>query len=369
MMAIELSRRQTLLLGAGWALSSRSWAIGRAGQPLLLSARDTLDGRHWAVGYSLEGKEAFSLPVAQRCHDILVHPDRQRALFVARRPGTQCYWVDTVTGRLLGVLAARSQRHFYGHGVFDISGETLYLTENDLTQPGRGVIGAYRLAGAGFGHERDISTHGIEPHQLEWDRERQGFITANGGMVTEASSREVRNPEAIASSLVHVALDGRLLSKDTLQDRYCSIRHLAVQPDGGVVTAQQYIGNIAEAGAGIPLLAVKSPGKPLQPLPLSAMQFGRLQGYLASIAVHPLKPWFATTAPRGNRFLVYDRQTLTCLADEYMPDCAGIAPWRDGFLLSSGQGLCRYVEPGANGLAVTTLPLPAGGWDNHLRLV
>lgn len=368
MMAIELTRRQALLLASGLLVTSGAWAVERAGGPLLLSARDTIEGQHQAVGYSLNGAQRFVVPTEQRCHDILVHPDRRRALFVARRPGTQCYWVDTHDGRLLGVLDARVQRHFYGHGVFDASGERVYLTENDLRQPGRGVIGVYRCQATGFVFEREISTHGIEPHQLEWDRHGQGLITANGGMITEASSRDIKNPQAIDSSLVHVALDGTLLSQDRLADPYCSIRHLAIQPDGSVVTAQQYLGVIADAGANVPLLAVKPAAQPLQPIGLPTAQFERTQGYLASIAAHPQQPWFATTAPRGNRFLVFDRTTLACLADEYMPDCAGIVAWEKGFLLSSGQGQCRYVEPRASGVVVTPLPLPSGGWDNHLRL-
>lgn len=383
MMAIEINRRRALMLsmklGAmglttlgisalGMTTSTNAWAKGTAGTPLLLSARDDMEGRHWAVAYALDGKPRFSLATDQRCHDIVVHPGRQQALFVARRPGTHCYWIDTTQGQLLSVLAARPQRHFYGHGVFDAEGKHLYLTENDLRRPGSGVIGVYLVRANGFEFSHEISTHGIEPHQLEWDREQRGFITANGGMITEANSRDVRNPEAIASSLVHVGLDGRLISKDTLSDPLCSIRHLAMQADGGIVTAQQYIGNPVEANSHVPLLAVKPLGQPLIPVLMPQAQFMQMQGYLASIAVHPSQPWFATTAPRGNRFLIYDRRTLACIADAHMPDCAGIVAWKQGFLLSSGQGLCRYIELHAGKVNVTTLSLPAGGWDNHLRL-
>lgn len=367
-MAIKLTRRQSI----GWALAlttmPATWAFGAARKPLLLSARDSLDGRHWAVGFDVGGQERFALPTPQRCHDILVHPRRTQALFIARRPGTQCYWVDTERGELVCILNARVQRHFYGHGVFDVDGNTLYLTENDLRQPGRGVIGIYALIDNRFEFRREISTHGIEPHQLEWLPGRQALITANGGMRTEANSREVLNPEAIDSSLVQVNLQGELISKDTLPHPWLSIRHLAVQPDGAVVVAQQYLGNLADVDERLPLLAVKKPGAPLVNVPLSAEQLQRMNGYLASIAVHPDKPLMATTAPRGNRFLVLDTRTLACLFDEFMPDCAGITAYRDGFILSSGQGRCRYLAVNAGRLSVTALPLPEGGWDNHLRL-
>ena len=69
------------------------------------------------------------------------------ALFVARRPGRVSYLIHLEDGRLLQSLAAQPNRHFYGHGVFHASGDWLYATENDTSDPGRGLLGVYRFVG------------------------------------------------------------------------------------------------------------------------------------------------------------------------------------------------------------------------------
>ena len=179
----------SLLLGA---LSFGGWSFSRLGsQPLVLSARDDADGQHYAVGYRLDGKRQFATRVAQRCHDIVQHPSLPLALFVARRPGTESYLIDLSDGRLLQTLVSQKDRHFYGHGVFHQSGEWLYATENDTTDPGRGVLGVYRFDGERLQHSGEISTHGLGPHQVSWMPDGETLVVANGGIRTgrKAGSR------------------------------------------------------------------------------------------------------------------------------------------------------------------------------------
>ncbi|MEE4464956.1 DUF1513 domain-containing protein, partial [Azotobacter chroococcum] len=71
-------KRRTLLAGGGTLLAAASlggWTLTSGGrQPLLLSARNDADGRHYAVGYRLDGSRAFATQVAERCHDVVPHP-------------------------------------------------------------------------------------------------------------------------------------------------------------------------------------------------------------------------------------------------------------------------------------------------------
>lgn len=373
-----LTRRRALQLmlagfaSSGFALSGTARA---SSTPVLLSARDDPNGQHWAVGFSLDGSQLFATATTQRCHDILPHPSSKAALFIARRPGTECYWIDLHDGQILSKLSARPQRHFYGHGVFDPLGKQLFLTENDLTEPGRGVIGIYQLENQHFEFVREISSHGIEPHQLEWLPDHSALVTANGGMRTEAGSRTVLNPEQIESSLVIVSPDGKLLSKDQLESSspakpFTSIRHLAVQTNGSILTAQQVFlpESLADTEMDIPLLAMKLPKTALRPIAIPKDQLNFLNNYLASIALHPSQPWMAITAPRGNRVLVWQTQPTRFLASLEIGDCAGIVACEDGFVVSSGQGRCRLVQVRNGGVSMKNLTLPAGGWDNHLRL-
>ncbi|HSC76468.1 MAG TPA: DUF1513 domain-containing protein [Pseudomonadales bacterium] len=330
--------------------------------PTLLSARNDVDNKHWCVSYSLDGTEHFRTEVPQRCHDVLQHPSLPLALFVARRPGTHCYLIDTRNGNLLQTLTARNNRHFYGHGIFDHDG-TLYLTENDTTEPGRGVLGIYHWRDNLLQFSDEISTHGIEPHQFVWLPDNAGFAIANGGIRTEAGSRTALD-ETIESSLVFMKKNGELISKETLSNGN-SIRHIASAADGTIVTAQQFSANNNGAAT---LLAIKKPGGMLEPFPVDTETEIQLQAYSASVAIHSANRWLAVTAPRGNRLLLWHLDSGKPLLDVAVQDCAGITSTADGFIVSSGEGGCRSVQQQAGLISVTPLPLPAGGWDNHLIL-
>ena len=255
-------RRQALTLGSlllgavtlgGWTLFKQ-----KDKSPLLLSARDDGDGKHYAVGYRLDGTRVFATQVGQRCHDIINHPQLPIALFVARRPGTESYLIDLRDGRLLQTIASQPNRHFYGHAVIHKSGEWLYATENDTTDPGRGVLGVYRVEGEHLSYSGEISTHGIGPHQVSWLPDGETLVVANGGIRTEAESRVEMNLDAMQPSLVLMHRDGTLLSKETLKQQMNSVRHLAIASDGTVVAGQQFMGDAHETAE---LLAIKRPGE------------------------------------------------------------------------------------------------------------
>lgn len=344
----------------GWVLAQRS------GQPLLLSARDDESGQHFAVGYRLDGQRQFSTPVAHRCHDIVAHPSLPLALFVARRPGTRSYLLDLRDGQLLQTLDSPTDRHFYGHAVFDQRGDWLYSTENDTSDPGRGVIGVYQLQGQRLQRHSELASHGIGPHQLAWMPDIQTLVVANGGIRTEADSRTVLNPLEMEPSLVLLDRNGTLLSKEQLPQRQNSIRHLAVASDGTIVTAQQYQGDAADP---VPLLAIKRPRQALQPFAIAEAQRLTMQQYCASVAIHSELRLIALSAPRGNRLFIWDLDSGQLRLDEHLPDCAGVASSADGFVASSGVSTCRsYTCRGAT-IQRQQLELPAGLWDNHLRLV
>jgi hypothetical protein len=185
-------RRQALAIGSALlgALTLGGWTLfkHKDSGPLLLSARDDADGKHYAVGYRLDGQRVFATQVGQRCHDIINHPTLPIALFVARRPGTESYLIDLRDGACCKP-SPPANRHFYGHAVIHKSGDWLYATENDTTDPGRGLLGVYRFEGERLVHSGEISTHGIGPHQVSWMPDGETLVVANGGIRTEAESR------------------------------------------------------------------------------------------------------------------------------------------------------------------------------------
>ena len=361
-----MQRRTFLGLGsallAGAALGG--WTLTKQGQqPLLLSARNDAAGRHYAVGYQLDGSQVFATPVNERCHDVVPHPSRPLALFVGRRPSTESYLIDTRDGRLLQILYSPANRHFYGHAIFHKSGEWLYTTENDTREPGRGVLGVYRLRDEQLIPSHGLSSHGIGPHQLRWLPDGETIVVANGGIRTEADSRVKMNLGAIESSLVLLQRDGRLLSKEQLPETNNSVRHLALASDGTLISGQQYMGN---AGDAAPLLAIKRPGQAFQAFPMAEAQRLAINQYCASLAIHNELRLLALTAPRGNRLLIWDLDSSALRLDLHLPDCAGVAAVTEGFVVSSGVGRCRLFDCRTEAISGHPLQLPAGLWDNHL---
>lgn len=363
--------KRRAFLGLGSALVAATavggWTLTRnSGHPLLLSARDDAAGRHYAVGYRLDGTRVFATPVSERCHDVYAHPHLPLAVFVGRRPSRESYLLDSRDGTVLQVLASPPDRHFYGHGVFHASGDWFYTTENDTADAGRGVLGVYRVEARRMVRAEEHSTHGIGPHQLLWMPDGETLVIANGGIRTEADSREMMNLDAMEPSLVLLHRDGTLVSKEQLPEQMNSVRHLAVAADGTVVSGQQYEGDPMDE---VLLLAIKRPGQPFQAFPLAEAQRLTMSQYTASLAIHDSLRLLAVTAPRGNTVFVWDLDSAELRDEIRLPDCAGVTAVEQGFVASSGQGRCRLVDCTGKHCVSTPLQLPAGLWDNHLRLV
>ena len=173
------------------------------------------------------------------------------------------------------------------------------------------------------------------------------------------------NLDAMEPSLVLMHRDGTLISKETLPQQMNSVRHLAVASDGTIVSGQQYEGDPQDA---VPLLAIKRPGQPFQPFPLGEAQRLVMNQYTASLAIHDELRLVALTAPRGNRFFIWHLDSTELLLDAPLADCAGVGAVAEGFVVTSGQSRCRVYDCRGERVAVRHLELPAGLWDNHLRL-
>jgi hypothetical protein len=91
--------------------------------------------------------------------------------------------------------------------------------------------------------------------------------------------------------------------------------------------------------------------------------------YTASVAINDALRLVALTAPRANRFFVWDLDTAQVKVDAPMPDCAGVAAVEGGFVVTSGQGRCRYYSARTGQWLGSPMALPAGLWDNHVQVV
>ncbi|MNF67135.1 hypothetical protein D3C84_489410 [compost metagenome] len=190
-------------------------------------------------------------------------------------------------------------------------------------------------------------------------------MVANGGIRTEAESRVEMNLASMDPSLVLLDRDGGLLSQERLPERMNSVRHLAVASDGTIVSAQQYMGDPADP---VPLLAIKRPGQAFQHFALGEAQRQAMNQYSASVAIHSELRLLALTAPRGNRVFIWDLDSAALRLDAPLADCAGIGAVAEGFVVSTGVGRCRLYDCRSKAITAQPLQLPAGLWDNHLRL-
>jgi hypothetical protein len=244
-------------------------------------------------------------------------------------------------------------------------GEWLYATENDTSDPGRGLLGVYRFVNQRLVRSGELSTHGIGPHQVAWMPDGETLVIANGGIRTEAESRIEMNLNAMQPSLVLMQRDGTLLSKETLAQSMNSVRHLAIANDGTIVAGQQFMGDAHE---GAELLAIKRPGQAFVAFPLGEAQRQAMNQYTASVAIHSERRLVALSAPRGNRFFIWELDSGKVRLDAPLADCAGVAAVADGFVVTSGQGRCRFYDCRQDPPVAIALELPAGLWDNHLHI-
>ncbi len=143
-MAARCSAHSRWAAGRCSSRKTRARCCSRRG--MMPTASTTLSVIAWTA------QRVFATQVGQRCHDIINHPTLPIALFVARRPGTESYLIDLRDGALLQTITSNANRHFYGHAVIHKSGDWLYATENDTSDPGRGLLGCVpvrrRTAGA-----------------------------------------------------------------------------------------------------------------------------------------------------------------------------------------------------------------------------
>lgn len=362
-----MKRRSFLTLTAGLAalgaVSASAWVWNKGKkQPLLLSARDDRQGNHYVVAYHLDGSKRFETQVAERCHDVISHPHDSVALYVGRRPSTESYLVDLQTGQVLQTLHTPEQRHFQGHAIIHKEGQLAYTTENDTSDPGRGVLGVWQWQERQFVRVKELSTHGIGVHQLLWMPDGESIVIANGGIRTEADSREMLNLNNMEPSLVLMKRTGELISKEFLADQMNSIRHLAIAKDGTIIAVQQYEGDKRDK---VPLVAIKRPNQPFVPFPITEEQRSVMNQYAASVAINSDLRLVAMSAPRGNRFFIWDLDSGETRLNAKMLDCAGIAATEKGFIATSGVGRCRTYDCTQVKPQMRVLELPAGLWDNH----
>jgi len=340
-----ISRRQVLGMMAltpllGWGLSSRINSTTGYG------AFRAVNGGYGIAAINLkDGSPIFNTPMPARAHDLVLSPDSNHLLCIARRPGIYLSVLNANHGQVITQQTAKKGRHFYGHGCFSADGRYLFTTENAYDEA-RGVIGV-RDVRRDYQQVAEWNAHGIGPHQLSLSANGEYIIIAIGGIQTHPKSgREKLNLDSMQSALVYLdAKSGSLIAKHTLpeSERSLSIRHMAVTRDGLVGLAFQDQDSFSQHNA---LVGFHQWGQSIKSQSAEKTIQHQMQGYCASITTDVSGRWFAVTSPRGNLITLWNGATQSYINFASLRDCGGIAPTglEGEFVVTSGRGRVMLIN-------------------------
>ena len=359
-------RRQLLKAGLGsmaLAVTPLSWALpAREEAAWLYSAVDDSNGGHYIAGVALDGQARFMIEVPERCHGGCLRPASRQAVLFARRPGTRMHVIDGDSRQLVHSIAAGEGYHFYGHGVFDLTGRYLYVTANRL-EDSAGLVRVYD-ADNGYAHIRDMPLGGIGPHELKLMPDGDTLVIGLGGIQTHPDYGRVKlNLDTMAPALLLMdRRSGEIVARHVPSHHQLSCRHLDVAADGTVIAGYQFEGPEWETH---PLICRLDTQGHFSELTLPEEVTVALKHYTASVAFSRVASKVLVTAPRANRVLLLDALQGRLMASFTLPDAAGArCDGNGGFLVSSGQGGLYRVDP--EQAAPELLASLTFRWDNHL---
>lgn len=292
------------------------------------------------------------IDLPDRIHGLGHSPATGLSVAFARRPGTFAVIFDARKRSEPIVIAATSDRHFFGHGHFSPDGRLLYASENDF-DANRGMIGIYD-ATDGFRRIGEFEAHGIGTHDMTVSDDGRLLIIANGGIETHPDfGRTKLNLDRMEPSLVIAdAASGALIEKHVMPRELSqlSTRHLDVDRDGRAWFACQYEGSRNDTP---PLVGHFARGEALSFVSLPEPVTKGLANYVGAIAVNRRDGLVGIASPKGGLAVTIDGRTGAVVSTAPVVDAAGIAPAASGFAVSSYDG-----HFGANRSPVA--------WDQHI---
>lgn len=252
---------------------------------------------------------------------------------------------------MIKLQLAKSNRHFYGHGVYSHDGTLLFATEGERGTS-RGIIGVYDVQKQ-YQKIDELTGFGLGPHEVIMMPD--GVLAIGVGGV-HTNGREPLNLDSMKPSLSYLSQKGELLDQVSLPDHKLSIRHLAHDGAETVLCGQQYRGEPDEYPA---LIAMHTRGGEMQDLQAEPEEWARFNHYVASIAA--TDEWILATSPPGSCYGIWSKSTGKLVELSALPDASGVVVYGDEFRVSSGAG--KVVEQRPEESKSTF----ASGvqWDNH----
>lgn len=359
-------RRRRLLLGSAatgvlLAGAGTAWLRPPRHDGTLFSAFEDARGEQYIGGLSLHDGVVFGARVPMRAHGCALDPDGSRAVFFARRPGTQAFELTRSTHQARTLFETPPGRHLAGHGVFSPDGRWLYTPEHDY-ENARGVLAVrdvrtWRIV-------EEIDTRGIDPHEVRWWQPGRTLLVANGGILTHPRSfrRKLNIPTMDPSLCLIDAASGECLEQWRFYDHLLSIRHLAVAR-GSAAVGLQYEGEPQQAPG---VVALYRPGAGLELLQAPAAERARFRGYVASVAVSEALDLVAAACPYGQGIACWALSDARYLGFIRLDAVYGLSSLADGVIVASqrdGTAVALESRRRSHFLDVHG-PFPLR-WDDH----
>lgn len=333
----------------------------------LTTARDRLSGSFKAVCLDNNLNAIWQTSLPDRAHAPVMRPQRNEAVVISRRPGTFAIILDTNEGEMSSRINAILGRHFYGHGVFDQTGQRLFLTENDFGRS-RGVIGVYD-AEDDYRRIEEFSSGGIGPHEIIIMPDNRALCVANGGIRTHPDyGRVPLNTGDMRPSLQMLDVKtGELMAKYAFADQRqmsLSIRHIVALDANTIVVGCQD----QNPGKDVRQLVYLSDNRlgVLRPLTMPLRLLPKMKAYVGAVAIDPMNGDIAASAPRGGLIALWNAKTEAFKGAVPFADGCGLAAGHGsrGLISTSGEGGIRRIDDTALQTKVTRDPFLQ--WDNHI---
>ena len=372
-----IDRRSFLALLAAIPLQLRAAKVQPDGviapQRLLSACQEKDDSYHFlAVDYQRSetgqhrARELFRHRLPARAHQVLVNQDASQVCVIERRPGKRFDVLDLHKGTLQHRVSCEDGYHLYGHAQYSADGRFL-ITAEQKSGVDNGVL-VFRDANDPIKIIKRLDSGGVGPHEFRLLNDNT-LVVANGGIRTRG--REKLNLDIMQPNLAYIDLiSGRILETHQMDSRFhqCSIRHIALNPQGQVLVAMQFEG---ERSVLAPLIALHQRGQALQPLAMPQDLHVKLNHYTGSACIDSSGRFAAVSAPRGNRIVCFDLDSQICLGAVTVSDGCGLAPTTEegGFFVSSGRGrLYRVSAISMKKTRLDAILTKDVRWDNHLSV-
>lgn len=363
-----MKRREFLLSPV--LLGLTDFTLAKQNEIAYITASQSRLGENNIICLTVSGEVVNEHIIPSRGHSFAISPAGHIAA-IARRPAHFCLILDQ-SGNEITRFNARPDRHFYGHGVFDSSGDYLFLTENDFDR-GRGVIGVYDVTND-YQRVNEFDSYGVGPHEIQLSADGDQLIVANGGIKTHPNTgRKKLNIEHMRPSIAFIdQSNGDLLRSANLDSEYHanSIRHLAVADDGIV-----YIGcqNQDNEGSKALVLYLKPGDTFLHKIQFEPEVEALLENYVGDIALDASHNYLAVTSPVGNTALIHSIKQRTTTPVTIDSVCAiGSTNTPGQFIFSSELGEMVVLEVNKKDSVNSGDMVKFSNqyqWDNHILVM